>query len=174
MHCSQPNSKSKASEFRKDNDLPKKCKAPINRFAVLELHGAVDSPTDRENTTSDMPSVSSDYASGLNAVTVRMLNSFSANISSDRLGVIFIFNCAHWNRYLISCHINNIMDGVFDRRWSRADGLFLMMFNFYSYVAFATTDTQQIRVCFSCRVVRTLGTICRSRLASSSCESLGK
>ena len=70
MCCSHPNSSPTPQKARKDNDPPKKGKVPINRFAILNLYGAVDSPTDDENTTSDMPSVSPDYASSLNGVTV--------------------------------------------------------------------------------------------------------
>lgn len=48
---------------------PPKAKAPINRFALLNMDGATDSSTDEDSTTG-MNSIQSDLVSGLNGVAV--------------------------------------------------------------------------------------------------------
>ncbi|KFY92403.1 hypothetical protein V498_04961 [Pseudogymnoascus sp. VKM F-4517 (FW-2822)] len=58
----------KPRPVQKGNNPPK-AKAPINRFALLNMDGATDSSTDEDSTTG-MNSIQSDLVSGLNGVAV--------------------------------------------------------------------------------------------------------
>lgn len=66
--CVAPIPVLKPRTVQKENSTPKP-KAPINRFALLNMDGATDSSTD-EDSMLGMDSFQSDLVSGLNGVAV--------------------------------------------------------------------------------------------------------
>ena len=66
--CAAPIPVPKPRPVQKENNPPK-AKAPINRFALLNMDGATDNSTD-ENSMLGMDSYQSDLVSGLNGVAV--------------------------------------------------------------------------------------------------------
>ncbi|KFY20730.1 hypothetical protein V491_03472 [Pseudogymnoascus sp. VKM F-3775] len=68
--CAAPIPVLKPRPVQKENNLPK-VKAPINRFALLNMDGATDSSAD-EDSMLGMDSFQSDLVSGLNGVAVKL------------------------------------------------------------------------------------------------------
>jgi hypothetical protein len=55
---------------QKENNPPKKAQAPINRFALLNIDGAVDDSSSDEDSELDMLGFHKDFCNGLNGVAV--------------------------------------------------------------------------------------------------------